>query len=108
MGSLYFSISSICVISGQTVPGQNPTLSVLVQKREFAGAAELSAKCRWRTFFGTADLRAQSAMSGALSILIFSGLLTVIAIDHPFAGTAKVGPEALIAVINDFGDNGPR
>jgi len=47
-------------------------------------------------------------MSGALSILIFSGLLTVIAIDHPFAGTVKVGPEALIAVINDFGDNGPR
>ena len=59
-------------------------------------------------FFGTANLRAQTVMSGALAILIFSGLLTVMAIDHPFAGTVKVGPEALIAVIQDFGDKAPR
>ena len=59
-------------------------------------------------FFGTANLRAQVAMSGALSILIFLGLLTIIAIDHPFAGSVKVGPEALIAVINDFGDKALR
>ena len=31
----------------------------------------------------------------ALSLLIFAGLLTVVAIDYPFAGTVKVGPEAL-------------
>jgi hypothetical protein len=59
-------------------------------------------------FFGAANLRAQTAMSGALAILIFGGLLTVVAIDHPFAGTVKVGPEALIAVINDFGDKALR
>ncbi|MGB7688196.1 MAG: hypothetical protein WBL98_06930 [Pseudolabrys sp.] len=59
-------------------------------------------------FFGTANLRAQAVMSGALSILIFLGLLTIVAIDHPFAGTVKVGPEALIAVINDFGENALR
>jgi len=59
-------------------------------------------------FFGTANLRAQTVMSGAVAILIFSGLLTVVAIDHPFAGTVKVGPEALIAVIQDFGDKAPR
>ncbi|MGB7620518.1 MAG: hypothetical protein WBM06_26465 [Pseudolabrys sp.] len=47
-------------------------------------------------------------MSGALSILIFLGLLTIVAIDHPFAGTVKVGPEALIAVINDFGEKALR
>jgi hypothetical protein len=41
-------------------------------------------------------------MTGALSVLIFAGLLTVVAIDHPFAGTVKVGPEALAAVIKDF------
>jgi hypothetical protein len=44
------------------------------------------------------------AKAGALALLIFSGLLTVVAIDHPFAGTVKVGPKALIAVIDDFGD----
>ncbi|HTR15057.1 MAG TPA: DUF4239 domain-containing protein [Roseiarcus sp.] len=53
-------------------------------------------------FFGTANLRAQMMMSGALSILTFLGLLTIVAIDHPFAGTVHVGPEALTAVIDDF------
>jgi len=53
-------------------------------------------------FFGTENLRAQAVMTGALSILIFAGLLTVATIDHPFAGTVKVGPEALQAVIVDF------
>jgi Protein of unknown function (DUF4239) len=57
-------------------------------------------------FFGTANLRAQIAMSGALSILIFGGLLTIVAIDRPFAGTVRVGPEALAAVIEDFADVG--
>ncbi len=60
-------------------------------------------------FFGTANLRAQSAMTGVLSVLIFSGLLTIIAIDHPFAGTVKVGPEALVDVVHDFaGGPAPR
>jgi len=59
-------------------------------------------------FFGTANLRAQSLMSGALAILIFLGLLTIVAIDHPFAGSVKVSPQALIAVINDFGDKASR
>lgn len=59
-------------------------------------------------FFGTPNLRAQSAMSGALAILIFAGLLTIVAIDHPFAGSVKVEPDALIAVIRDFGDWTPK
>jgi hypothetical protein len=53
-------------------------------------------------FFGAENLRAQVLMTGALSILIFAGLLTVAAIDHPFAGTVKVGPEALSAVLVDY------
>jgi hypothetical protein len=54
-------------------------------------------------FFGTENLRAQTMMTAALSILIFSGLLIIIAIDHPFAGSVKVGPEALAGVLADFG-----
>ena len=54
-------------------------------------------------FFGAANLRAQILMTGILSVLIFSGLLTVVAIDHPFAGAVKVGPEALTLVLEDFG-----
>ncbi len=53
-------------------------------------------------FFGTENLRAQAAMTGALSILIFAGLLTIVTIDHPFAGTVTVGPEALATVLGDF------
>jgi hypothetical protein len=53
-------------------------------------------------FFGTENLRAQTLMTGALSVLIFSGLLIIIAIDHPFAGTVKVGPDALEMVLEDF------
>ena len=49
-------------------------------------------------FFGSENIRAQSLMTGALSLLIFSGLLIIIAIDHPFAGTVKVEPEALHAI----------
>jgi hypothetical protein len=58
-------------------------------------------------FFGTANLRAQTLMTGALTILIFSGLLVIIAIDHPFAGSVRVEPEALEAVLADFDDAKP-
>ena len=54
-------------------------------------------------FFATENLRAQTAMTGALSTLVFSGLLIIVAIDRPFAGTVKVTPEALSAVLHDFG-----
>jgi high-affinity Fe2+/Pb2+ permease len=54
-------------------------------------------------FFGTENLRAQMLMTGALSLLIFSGLLIIIAIDHPFAGTVRIEPESLALVLKDFG-----
>ena len=53
-------------------------------------------------FFGAENLRAQVMMTGMLSFLIFSGLLIITAIDHPFAGTVRVHPEALLAVLEDF------
>jgi hypothetical protein len=54
-------------------------------------------------FFATDSLLAQTIMTGALSLLVFGGLLTIVAIDHPFAGTEHIKPEALIAVLHDFG-----
>jgi Protein of unknown function (DUF4239) len=59
-------------------------------------------------FFGTANLRAQTLMTGALTVLIFSGLLVIIAIDHPFAGSVRVEPEALATVLADFGGQPPN
>jgi hypothetical protein len=53
-------------------------------------------------FFGTENLRAQVLMTGALAVLIFSGLLIIIAIDRPFAGTVRIEPEPLDSVLADF------
>ncbi len=53
-------------------------------------------------FFATDNLRAQAVMTGALTALIFSGLLVIVVIDRPFAGTVKVSPEALSAALHDF------
>jgi hypothetical protein len=58
--------------------------------------------------FGTKNLLAQAIMTGALSLLIFSALLVIIAIDHPFAGSVRVDSEPLAAVLSDLGsDNTP-
>ncbi len=46
---------------------------------------------------------AQSLMTGILAFLIFSGLLVITALDHPFAGAVKVEPHALSTVLEDFG-----
>jgi hypothetical protein len=53
-------------------------------------------------FFGTENVRAHALMTAALSAMIFTGLLTIVAIDHPFAGTVKVGPDANAGVVADF------
>ncbi|MBV9738841.1 MAG: hypothetical protein JOZ30_04325 [Hyphomicrobiales bacterium] len=45
----------------------------------------------------------KTLMTGALSVLIFSALLTILAIDHPFSGTIKVHPDPLVLVLEDFG-----
>jgi len=58
-------------------------------------------------FFATDNLRAQAVMTGALTALIFSGLLVIVVIDRPFAGTVKVSPEALSAALHDFGSHPP-
>ena len=66
----------------------------------FAGAILTIA---YTFFFGTENLWAQALMTGMLSVIIFSGLLTAIVIDQPFVGIVKVRPGALAAVLADFG-----
>ncbi|MFO1143460.1 MAG: DUF4239 domain-containing protein [Amaricoccus sp.] len=53
-------------------------------------------------FFGAENLKAQTLMTGGLSLLIFAGLLIIIAIDHPFGGTVHVTSEPLGEVLLDF------
>jgi hypothetical protein len=54
-------------------------------------------------FFGSRNVYAQALMTGALSLLIFSALLVITAIDHPFAGSVRVASEPLEAVLLDLG-----
>jgi hypothetical protein len=50
-------------------------------------------------FFGMESLAAQTLMTGLLSILIFSELLAIVAIDRPFSGVVKVEPHSLANVL---------
>jgi hypothetical protein len=54
-------------------------------------------------FFGTRNLRVQIMMTGLLSLVVFSELWTIIAIESPFTGVVKVAPTALADVLADFG-----
>ena len=54
-------------------------------------------------FFGTESLRAQTLMTGALSLLISSALFVVMIVAYPFAGPVQVHPHALSIVLEDFG-----
>jgi Na+/proline symporter len=54
-------------------------------------------------FFGTENVRLHALMTGILAFLIFSGLFVIVGINHPFAGSVKVQPEAISAVLDDFG-----
>lgn len=56
-------------------------------------------------FFGTRNLLAQTLMTGILTVLIGSTLLVVVAIDHPFAGSVQVPPDALLTVRDDLGSD---
>lgn len=52
-------------------------------------------------FLGTENLGAQVLMTALLALLIFSELLIIVAIDRPFSGAVKLGPNALAAVLAD-------
>jgi hypothetical protein len=52
-------------------------------------------------FFVTQRLLTQILMTALLAILILSELLIIIAIDRPFSGGVKIGPNALVAVLTD-------
>lgn len=53
-------------------------------------------------FFGTKNLWAQTAMTVLLSVLIFSEILIIVAVDYPFSGPVQVEPTALARVLVDF------
>src|SRR5215471_7058687 len=53
-------------------------------------------------FFGSKNLKAQVLMTGILSVLVATGLVVIISIDHPFSGAIHIRPEPLAQVLADF------
>ncbi|HWK00103.1 MAG TPA: hypothetical protein VNR41_05285 [Xanthobacteraceae bacterium] len=53
-------------------------------------------------FFGSRNIRAQAMMTAVLAVLLFCGLLIVVAFDHPFSGSVRVSSEPLVTVMEDF------
>jgi len=53
-------------------------------------------------FFGSQNLPAQITMTGVLSILVTTGLVVIISLDHPFTGPIHIRPEPLATVLADF------
>ena len=54
-------------------------------------------------FFGSENLTAQVSMTGVLSLLVTMGLVVILSIDHPFTGPVYIHPDALEAVLMEFG-----
>ena len=50
-------------------------------------------------FFGSENPVAQVSMTGVLSVLVTTGLVVIISIDHPFTGSVYIHPDALGAVL---------
>lgn len=53
-------------------------------------------------FFAMENLRAQTAMTGALAFIIFLGLFVIISYDHPFTGAVSVEASPLRSLITDM------
>ena len=53
-------------------------------------------------FFGSENPVAQVSMTGVLSVLVTTGLVVIISIDHPFTGSEYIHPDALEAVLAEL------
>jgi hypothetical protein len=80
--------------------GADGTVPGVIWPVLFGGAA---VTVGFTFFFGSQNLRAQSFMTGLLSVVIFSGLWIVLVIDRPFSGAVTVAPDAIAKVLAEFG-----
>jgi Protein of unknown function (DUF4239) len=53
-------------------------------------------------FFGSENLLAQVSMTGVLSVLVTTGLVVILSIDHPFTGPVYIHPEPLASVLAEI------
>lgn len=56
-------------------------------------------------FFAMENLRAQTAMTGALALIVFLGLFVIVSYDHPFTGSVAVDAAPFRALIAELGSS---
>jgi hypothetical protein len=53
-------------------------------------------------FFGSENPVAQVSMTGVLSVLVTTGLVVILSIDHPFTGPVYIHPDPLASVLTEI------
>jgi hypothetical protein len=53
-------------------------------------------------FFGSENPVAQVSMTGVLAVLVTTGLVVILSIDHPFTGPVYIQPEPLVSVLAEI------
>lgn len=53
-------------------------------------------------FFGSENPVAQVSMTGVLSVLVTTGLVVILSIDHPFTGPVYIHPDPLTSVLSEI------
>ena len=99
LAELLHQVDTVSVSRRSRIVAANGAVPDILWMTLFGGA--ILTVC-FTFFFGVENLRAQTLMTGALALLTFAGLLTVVAIDQPFGGGVRVPPDALVTIRNDF------
>jgi hypothetical protein len=100
MSEIFYQLDTVTQARGARLLAAEGAVPGVLWVVLFGGAA---VTIGFTFFFGTQNLRAQTLMTGLLSVLIFSELLMIVALDRPFSGAIKARPEALVEVLADFG-----
>jgi len=117
LGALYRAAMGLNRAGGRSIPDMNEVFTqidnlTLARRVRLHLSTGLVPEIIWNTlfagagltvcfalFFGSPNAFAHLAMTAILSIVLASGLVVIIALDHPFSGPVHIPPEALERVL---------
>ena len=117
LGDLYRAAMALNRAGTRSVPDMNEVFAqidnlTLARRMRLHLSTELIPEIIWITlfagagltvcfalFFGSPNAPAHLAMTAILSIVLASGLIVIITLDHPFSGPVRIAPEAIDRVL---------
>ena len=117
LGDLYRAAMALNRAGTRSVPDMNEVFAqidnlTLARRMRLHLSTELVPEIIWITlfagagltvcfalFFGSPNAPAHLAMTAILSIVLASGLIVIITLDHPFSGPVHIAPEAIDRVL---------